>query len=195
MTEADLGLAPQTRSRVRFVIVRSSHLLNSHLGEAQALKKALHRTACVSICLCQNSILQCRLLELSLALLPYFGFKVRVSRREKARVTRIDASLAVVETRAEEFCGWQPKRNAVVMHGNVAGLNAREIDTRNDLSMHEEQQAITYQKLWHVATVGTATDNLVHRVAHSLKALKLSDLADYRRLIDIEVNATALKDL
>src|SRR5271156_622237 len=82
-----------------------------HLSEAESFQHARKRILGVLFRSFQYPILQGSVVQLTFGFDAHFAFQIRIGGREKARVSRIDSRLGIVNARAENFRCRNPQRN------------------------------------------------------------------------------------
>src|SRR5215469_13817724 len=85
--------------------------------------------------------------------------------------------------------------NGAAVNTHVRRLDLPQVNSGNDLTMYNKQQAIAYEELGEVGTIVFAGNDFFHRVAHGFEALELLNLSYHRGLIGVDDRAAAAKYL
>ena len=139
----------------------------------------------------KDAILQCILLKLALSFSANFAFEVWIRGRKKASFTRIDSRSCAIDPSAQNFRWRKVNRHFLVVDFDIPRLQICKIDPCNNFPMHNEQQAITGQKVRQISISVSTRDDLIRRVADSLQSLKLLNLTNYSRLVHVSSGLSA----
>ena len=100
--------------------------------------------------------------------------------------------MRVVEAGDKNLSLGKAKRDGLILNDDVVELELAEVDAADDFAVHDEKEAVAHQKLGHVRAVVFAGNDLVHGEADGFEALKLLDLTDDGRLVDVNQTAATI---
>ena len=132
-------------------------------------------------------------MDLSLGLLPYFGFEIWVGGNEQAGLARVDASLRAVEPGGKDLSFWRVNYNFATLHFEIAGCNRAEINAGDYFTVYQHEKTIAREKIRKDGTFFAPTDDFIDAVNDGFEPLELLNFLDDGGLIKIELRALAVK--
>ena len=94
--------------------------------------------------------------------------------------------------RVLKICGaGRRKLNLLALHSNVARLQIREIDSGDNLAMHQHQQPVSGEKIRQHRILFRAAHDFIHRVDHRLQPLQPLNAIDHGGLAHINGESSA----